>query len=98
MRGFSKHFNAIMEDLYAEIREEFPIFNEDSFDIAPSKFIEFLKAKGWLDNKDHPWPMTKGGKKGQEAAEARSERARAGRHAAADGAHLSRIEKADERA
>ena len=59
----SKHFTVIMEDLYAEIRDEFPIFNEDSFDIAPSKFVEFLKAKGWLDNKDHPWPKTKGGKK-----------------------------------
>jgi DNA polymerase I len=61
----SKHFNAIMEDLYSEIREEFPIFNEGSFDIAPSKFTEFLKSKGWLDNKTHPWPMTKGGKKGK---------------------------------
>ena len=58
----SKHFQAIMEDLYVEIREEFPIFNEDSFDIAPTKFLEFLKARGWLDNKEHPWPMTKGGK------------------------------------
>ena len=59
----SKHFTTIMNDLYAEIRNEFPIFNEDSFDIAPSKFVNFLKAKGWLDNKEHPWPMTKGGKK-----------------------------------
>jgi DNA polymerase I len=58
----SKHFTAIMDDLYAEIRDEFPIFNEDSYDIAPSKFLGFLTAKGWLDNKEHPWPMTKGGK------------------------------------
>jgi DNA polymerase I len=59
----TKHFPAIMEDLYKEIRQEFPIFNDDSFDIAPSKFLEFLKMKGWLANPDHPWPMTKGGKK-----------------------------------
>jgi DNA polymerase I len=59
----AKHFPAIMEDLYLEIRDEFPVFKDEvSFDIAPSKFIEFLKAKGWLDNRDHPWPMTKGGK------------------------------------
>lgn len=59
----AKHFDEIMNDLYGEIRNEFPIFNEDSFDIAPSKFLEFLKKKGWLDNPHHPWPMTKGGKK-----------------------------------
>jgi DNA polymerase family A len=58
----SKHFHRVMDDLYGEIREEFPIFNEDSFDIAPSKFAAFLKEKGWLDNPEHPWPMTKGGK------------------------------------
>jgi DNA polymerase-1 len=56
----AKHFHAIMEDLYSEIRAEFPIFNEDSFDIAPSKFAEFLKKKGWFET----WPKTKGGKKG----------------------------------
>jgi len=61
----TKHFPVIMEDLYKEVREEFPIFNEDSFDIAPSKFLEFLKAKGWLDNPHHPWPMTRGGKNGK---------------------------------
>jgi DNA polymerase I-like protein with 3'-5' exonuclease and polymerase domains len=57
----SKHWQAIMEDFYSEIRDEFPIFNEDSFDIAPSKFTVFLKAKGWFEG----WPMTKGGKKGK---------------------------------
>ena len=60
-----KHFPVIMEDLYKEVREEFPIFNDDSFDIAPSKFLDFLKAKGWLNDPLHPWPMTKGGKKGK---------------------------------
>jgi DNA polymerase I len=60
-----KHFPVIMEDLYKEVRQEFPIFNDDSFDIAPSKFLDFLKAKGWLNNPLHPWPMTKGGKKGK---------------------------------
>jgi DNA polymerase I len=61
----TKHFHAIMEELYGEIRTEFPIFNEDSFDIASSKFDKFLKEKGWLDNPKHPWPMTRGGKKGK---------------------------------
>lgn len=61
----SKHFTAIMNDLYAEIRAEFPIFNEDSYDIAPTKFREYLDDRGMLDNKDHPWPMTKGGKRGK---------------------------------
>ena len=59
----AKHFPEIMENLYKEVREEFPIFNDDGFDIAPSKFVEFLKMKGWLDNPDHPWPKTSGGKK-----------------------------------
>jgi DNA polymerase-1 len=57
----AKHFHKIMEDLYTEIRGEFPIFYEDSFDIAPTKFTPYLKAKGWYDE----WPKTKGGKKGQ---------------------------------
>jgi DNA polymerase-1 len=51
----SKHFIAIMDDLYLEIRGEFPIFNEDSYDIAPTKFALFLKAKGWYEE----WPKTK---------------------------------------
>jgi DNA polymerase-1 len=57
------HFEHIMDELYSEIRQEFPVFNEDSYDIAPSKWKEFLRKKGWLDNPDHPWPMTKGGRK-----------------------------------
>lgn len=57
------HFEHIMDALYMEIRQEFPVFNDDSYDIAPSKWKEFLKKKGWLDNPDHPWPMSKGGKK-----------------------------------
>ena len=82
-----------------EIREEFPIFNEDSFDIAPSKFVEFLKAKGWLDNKEHPWPMTKGGKKRDKKQPKRDLKGPGGSEGtlAADGQRLSRIEKADER-
>lgn len=56
----SRHYTTVMEDLYGGVRAEFPIFNEDSFDIAPSKFAEFLKAKGWIEK----WPMTRGGKKG----------------------------------
>jgi len=61
----SQHFETIMQDLYKEIRDEFPVFADDeSFDIAPSKWLPFLKSKGWLDNPAHPWPMTKGGKKG----------------------------------
>jgi DNA polymerase I len=59
----SKNFERIMNDLYLEIRDEFPVFNTDSYDIAPSKWKDFLKSKGWLDNPEHPWPMTKGGKK-----------------------------------
>jgi hypothetical protein len=57
------HFDHIMGSLYKEIREEFPIFNDESYDIAPLKWKEFLKTKGWLNNPDHPWPMTSGGKK-----------------------------------
>jgi hypothetical protein len=57
------HFEHIMDELYSEIRQEFPVFNEDSYDIAPSKWRNFLKGKGWLDNPDHPWPMSKGGRK-----------------------------------
>ena len=61
----SKHFETIMQELYKEIRSEFPVFADDeSFDIAPSKWLPFLKSKGWLDDPAHPWPMTKGGKKG----------------------------------
>jgi hypothetical protein len=63
-RRLSKHFDKIMQDLYGEIREEFPVFKDDeSFDIASSKWAVFLKGKGWLDNPDHPWPMSRGGKK-----------------------------------
>jgi len=57
------HFDRIMESLYKEIREEFPVFNDDSYDIAPSKWKEFLQTKGWLNNPNHPWPLTSGGKK-----------------------------------
>lgn len=58
----SKHFNSIMHDLYAEVREEFPVFaDDDSFDIAPSKWKSFLESKDWLNNPLHPWPQTKGG-------------------------------------
>jgi hypothetical protein len=56
------HFDHIMGSLYAETREEFPIFNDESYDISPLKWREFLKTKGWLNNPDHPWPMTSGGK------------------------------------
>jgi len=58
----TKHFDHIMSTLYKEIREEFPVFNDDSYDISPLKWKEFLKAKGWLNNPAHPWPMTSGGK------------------------------------
>jgi DNA polymerase I len=58
----TKHFDHIMGTLYAEIRTEFPVFNDDSYDISPLKWKEFLKKMGWLNNSDHPWPMTTGGK------------------------------------
>src|ERR1700693_3142391 len=56
----AKHFDSIMNDLYKEVREEFPVFKDDeSFDIAPSNWRKFLEQKGWLKG----WPMTRGGKK-----------------------------------
>jgi DNA polymerase-1 len=61
-KRLTKHFDHIMNTLYAEIRTEFPVFNDESYDISPLKWKEFLKAKGWLNNRDHPWPMTSGGK------------------------------------
>jgi hypothetical protein len=35
-----------MSTLYKEIRQEFPVFNDDSYDISPLKWKEFLKTKG----------------------------------------------------
>jgi DNA polymerase-1 len=62
----TKHFDAIMEDLYREVREEFPVFaGDEAYDISPLKWKEFLNLKGWLANPAHPWPMTSGGKKRQ---------------------------------
>lgn len=56
------HFDHIMNTLYAEIRTEFPVFNDESYDISPLKWKKFLKTRGWLNNSDHPWPLTAGGK------------------------------------
>jgi hypothetical protein len=58
LKRLANHWERILDAIYEQAKIDFPVFNEDSYDIAPKLWEKFLEERGWLAT----WPKTGGGK------------------------------------